>query len=77
LIDGGSITAPDYRVYSTDGKWVIENEGVQPDIVVDIDPAGMQRGYDAQLMKAVDYLMEKLRTEPLQTPPRPPAQTTR
>jgi len=56
---------------------VIENEGVQPDIVVDIDPAGMQRGYDAQLMKAVDYLMEKLRTEPLQTPPRPPAQTTR
>jgi len=45
---------------------VIENEGVQPDIVVDIDPAGMQRGYDAQLMKAVDYLMRKLRTEPLQ-----------
>ncbi len=74
LVDGGGITAPDYRVYSTDGRWVIENEGVQPDIVVDLDPAEMQRGYDAQLMKAVDYLMEKIRTEPVPTPPRPPAQ---
>ncbi|MCU0224593.1 MAG: S41 family peptidase [Acidobacteria bacterium] len=77
LVDGGGITAPDYRVYSTDGKWVIENEGVQPDIVVDLDPAEMQRGVDAQLMKAVDYLMEKIRTDPPRTPPRPPAQTTR
>ena len=77
LVDGGGITAPDYRVYSTDGKWVIENEGVQPDIVVDIDPAGMQRGVDAQLMKAVEYLMEKIRTEPPQKPPRPAAQTAR
>jgi len=77
LVDGGGITAPDYRVYSTDGTWVIENEGVQPDIVVDIDPAGMQRGVDAQLMKAVDYLMEKIRTAPPQKPARPPAQTTR
>lgn len=78
LVDGGSITAPDYRVYSTDGQWVIENEGVEPDIVVDIDPAGMQRGEDAQLMKAVEYLMEKIRTEPRGAPPRrPPAQTTR
>ena len=33
----------------------------------------MQRGHDAQLMKAVDYLMEKIRTEPPQAPPRPPA----
>jgi tricorn protease len=77
LIDGGNITAPDYRVYSTEGKWVIENEGVQPDIVVDLDPAEMQRGHDAQLMKAVDYLMEKIRSAPPQKPPRPPAQTTR
>jgi len=77
LVDGGGITAPDYRVYSTDGKWVIENEGVQPDIVVDIDPAEMQRGVDSQLMKAVEYLMEKIRTDPPRTPPRPPAQTTR
>jgi tricorn protease len=77
LVDGGSITAPDYRVYSTDGKWVIENEGVTPDIVVDLDPAEMARGYDAQLMKAVDYLMKKIAEEPRPEPKRPPFPTTR
>jgi tricorn protease len=77
LVDGGSITAPDYRVYSTDGRWVIENEGVEPDITVDLDPAEMARGYDAQLMKAVDYLMKKIAEEPRPAPPRPPFPTTR
>ncbi len=77
LVDGGGITAPDYRVYSTDGKWMIENEGVTPDIEVDLDPAEMARGYDAQLMKAVDYLMKKIAEEPREPPPRPPFPTTR
>jgi tricorn protease len=73
LVDGGSITAPDYRVYSTDGKWIIENEGVDPDIPVDIDPAEMARGHDAQLMTAVDYLKKKIAEEPRPAPPRPPS----
>ncbi len=77
LVDGGSFTAPDYRVYSTDGKWVIENEGVEPDITADLDPAGMAKGYDAQLMKAVEYLMKKIAEEPRPAPQRPPFPTTR
>jgi tricorn protease len=77
LVDGGAFTAPDYRVYSTDGKWVIENEGVEPDITADLDPAGMAKGYDAQLMKAVDYLMKKIAEEPRPAPRRPPFPTTR
>lgn len=71
LMDGGGVTAPDYRVYTTDGRWIIENEGVTPDIEVDIDPAEMARGYDAQLMKGVEYLLEKIRTEPRKESPRP------
>jgi len=71
LVDGGGITAPDYRVYSMDGRWIIENEGVTPDIEVDTDPAEMARGYDAQLMKAVDYLMKKIADEPRPEPKRP------
>lgn len=71
LVDGGGFTAPDYRVYSTDGKWVIENEGVTPDIVVDLDPAEMAQGHDAQLMRAVDYLMKKIAEEPRPAPARP------
>ncbi len=77
LVDGGGITAPDYRVYSADGKWMIENEGVTPDVEVDLDPAEMARGHDAQLMRAVDYLMKKIAEEPREPPPRPPFPTTR
>jgi len=64
LVDGGNITAPDYRIYDTNGKWVVENEGVTPDIVVDLTPEEMERGYDAQLMKGIDVLLEKIKNEP-------------
>jgi tricorn protease len=72
LLDGSGLTAPDYRVYTPDGKWVVENEGVTPDIEIDLDPAEVARGYDAQLMKGVEYLLEKIKTEPRPAPPRPP-----
>ena len=64
LIDGGGLSAPDYRIYDPSGKWVVENEGVQPDIVVDLDPVEVSRGYDAQLMKAIEVLKEKIKADP-------------
>lgn len=69
LIDGGGLTAPDYRIYDTDGNWVVENQGVQPDIVVDLKADEMARGYDAQLMKALEVLLEKIKNEPVKTWP--------
>ncbi len=63
LMDGGGLTAPDYRIYDRDGNWIVEGEGVTPDIIVELDSAEMARGYDAQLMKAVEYLTETIRTE--------------
>lgn len=69
LIDGGGLTAPDYRIYDTEGNWVVENEGVQPDIVVDLKAEEMARGYDAQLMKAIEVLKKKIKEEPLGTWP--------
>ena len=32
LIDGGSITAPSFRMYNSDGTWFKEGHGVDPDI---------------------------------------------
>ncbi len=64
LIDGGSLTAPDYRIYDVDGTWIVENEGVQPDLVVDLHPADVARGHDAQLVKAIEVLMEKIEANP-------------
>ncbi len=64
LIDGGGISAPDYRIYDPKGKWIVENVGVEPDIVVDLDPVEVARGRDAQLMKAIEVLMEKIKEDP-------------
>ncbi len=66
LIDGGTITAPDYRIYNEKGEWVVENEGVTPDIIIDIDSKKYSEGYDTQLMKAVEVVMKKITEEPRQ-----------
>ncbi len=66
LIDGGTITAPDYRIYNEKGEWVVENEGVTPDIVIDIDSRKYADGYDTQLMKAVEVVMKKIEENPRQ-----------
>jgi len=72
LVDGGGLTAPDYRIYTPNGKWIVENEGVSPDIPVELHPAEMARGYDAQLMKAVEVLMQKIKDEPRPWPEHEP-----
>jgi len=72
LIDGGGMSAPDYRVYDPDGRWIVENEGVTPDIEVDLHPAEMARGYDAQLMKGIEYLMQKIKEDPRPWPEHEP-----
>jgi tricorn protease len=72
LIDGGGLTAPDYRIYNENGEWVVENEGVTPDITVDIDSKKYADGYDTQLMKAVEVVMKKITEEPRQWPQHKP-----
>jgi len=72
MVDGGRLTAPDYRIWVPGEGWIIENEGVVPDIEVDLTPAEMARGFDAQLMKGVEVLLEKIREEPRDRPEPPP-----
>jgi tricorn protease len=64
LVDGSGLTAPDYRIYDENGNWVVENRGVEPDIVVEQKSKDMAKGYDTQLMKAVEVLMKKIKDEP-------------
>lgn len=68
LIDGGGLTAPDYRIYDPDGKWIVENEGVTPDIIVELKPKEVAEGYDAQLMKGVEVLLKQIKEEPITWP---------
>jgi tricorn protease len=76
LQDGSRLTAPDYRIYTTDGRWTVENEGVTPDIVVELDPADMARGWDAQLQRGIEYLLERLEEDPREPPTHPPFPST-
>ncbi|MBD3375233.1 peptidase S41 [candidate division KSB1 bacterium] len=64
LIDGGGLTAPDYRIYDEEGNWVVENTGVTPDILVDNDPAEVAKGIDTQLETAIRILQEKIAKDP-------------
>jgi tricorn protease len=72
LMDGGYITRPEFSLYGLDSKWLIENHGVQPDVVVDNPPDLVVKGQDPQLEKAVQMLMEQIKANPKQLPARPP-----
>ncbi|MBD3232620.1 MAG: protease [candidate division Zixibacteria bacterium] len=73
LIDGGYYTVPQFGIYSLEGEWIMENVGVRPDIEVDNYPGRMAQGYDDQLDSAIDHIKRKLKENPKELPPRPPA----
>jgi len=72
LMDGGYITRPEAARYDLNSKWVIENHGVQPDIVVENRPDLVVKGQDPQLEKAIEVVMKEIQANPKKLPPRPP-----
>ena len=71
--DGGILNKPEFAPYSKDGKaWIIEGHGVEPDIMVDNDPAREFRGEDQQLDKGIEVILEELKTKGQTLPPPPP-----
>jgi tricorn protease len=74
LMDGGYVTAPNLAIWTEEG-WIIENEGVAPDIEVEQTPAEVLAGRDPQLEKAIEIVMEQLRAHPPRKPERPPYPT--
>ena len=72
LVDGSGLNVPDYRIYTPEGEWVVENRGVTPDIEVELDPAEMARGHDAQLQKGIEVILERIETDPPIAPTHPP-----
>ena len=72
LLDGGALNKPEFAPYAADGKsWIIEGHGVDPDIVVDNDPAREFAGIDDQLNKAIEVILEELKTAGREIPPVP------
>ncbi len=72
LVDGGALTAPDNAVFDpVNNKWVGENEGIAPDIEVQIDAKSVAEGRDVQLEKAVEEALKLLERDSMDeiTPP--------
>ncbi len=71
LIDGGDVFVPQFATASTEGQYVIEGHGVDPDIVVEQDVSAQLDGKDPQLDRAIGELQKAIKAAPVSLPPRP------
>jgi tricorn protease len=73
IVDGGSLNRPEFAHLDAEGKqFVIEGHGVDPDVVVDNDPAKEYAGEDQQLDKAIELILQQLKANPTTVPDRFP-----
>ena len=73
LVDGGFMNRPEFSRYDIEGtSWIMEGHGVDPDIVVDNDPAKEYEGIDEQLNKAIEVIKEEMKKNPVKLSPPPP-----
>jgi len=68
LMDGGSVTFPEFGFYNLQGELDVENHGVDPTIEVDNIPSEVIAGRDPQIEKGVEVLLQKLKEEPVEVP---------
>ncbi|MFN0068089.1 MAG: PDZ domain-containing protein [Limisphaerales bacterium] len=73
FLDGGYLNRPEFSRFDLEAtKWVIEGEGVEPDIVVDNDPAREYAGVDDQLNRAIEEIQKLMAGNPVRIPTPPP-----
>ena len=71
LMDGGNITAPNLAIWTEEEGWIVENEGVAPDLEVEQTPADVIAGRDPQLEKAIEVVLAELKKNPTKKAARP------
>lgn len=77
LMDGGSISAPQFRFLDKEGMWAVEGVGVAPDIEVVDRPELVAAGQDPSLEAAVKLLLEQLAKNPAKKVTVPPIEVNR
>ncbi len=72
-IDGTDVRVPFFTNYDAKtGEWIVENHGVDPDILIDNDPIKEFAGEDEQLNKAIEVALEQIKNrKPLPKTPAP------
>jgi tricorn protease len=71
LMDGGSLTAPNFAFRNIGGAFDVENKGVAPDVESWNDPAATRQGHDPQLEKAIAVALEQMQKNPARKPAEP------
>jgi tricorn protease len=61
LMDGGAFRVPQFGTFGTNGKWLPEGHGIEPDVTVEETPTSFAHGRDEQLMAAVRLLRSGLK----------------
>jgi len=74
--DGSYMTKPEFANFGTDGTWILEDVGMIPDIEIENDPHKEWIGVDEQLDKAIEVILQDIKTNkkqqlPKTTPPYP------
>ena len=71
LLDGGFVGVPVSGSASRAGEWIIEGEGVHPDLEVESDPRSLVEGGDPQLEQGVQELLRRMAEHPMRLPHKP------
>lgn len=71
LLDGGTVFVPQSGTNAPTGEWIIEGEGVTPDIEVENDPASLRDGHDLQLERGVQEVLKAMEAKPMKLPAKP------
>lgn len=72
LMDGGVVTTPSRGFWTPNNKWEVENQGIAPDVEVELDPKAVREGHDPQLERTVEILLADLAKNPVPEHHRPP-----
>jgi tricorn protease len=62
FLDGSYLYKPEFANFGADGTWILEGVGMEPDIIVDNHPAKEYNDIDEQLNKAIEVVLELIKT---------------
>jgi len=68
VLDGGTVYVPQLAFADNQGRWIIEGEGVHPDLTVEYDPVALVEGRDMQLEAGIAEAMRLIEANPHQPP---------
>ncbi len=72
LIDNGMVSQPEFTGWGvSDSEYLIEGWGTEPDQEVKEVPTAELNGQDPQLDATIEYLLKKLKSDPMPLPEQP------